>query len=188
MTSSPSTYTWNRESPQSATWYQVEIDGPGGNLLSKWYRAKSVCSGSSCSVSEQLNLGEGSYSWRARGRNPAGRSAWSADLDFSIQPPPAPTLTLKSGSCGATVEIDGKDFPPNSEVGVVMASGSSGWTKSGTLCNGTSFEMSEPFVLPPTWVITNSAGSFTVQMTGEKCFVQSLALKTCEVSNLLILP
>ena len=198
---SPANYAWDRESPVRATWYQVEVDGPGGNLLQEWYQAAEVCGATSCTIKEQLNLGNGSYSWRVRGRNPKGRSSFSPPLDFSIQPPgPGPTLTLLSGSCAAApsgahetaapnaVTILGENFPSKSEVGLVMAAGNEGFVKGGTLCNGASFEISEPFVLPPTWVKTDSSGSFTVQLSGEQCFVQSLAVKSCEVSNLLVLP
>ena len=197
---SPAKYTWSREAPVRATWYQVEIDGPGGNLLREWYKATDVCGPTSCTITAQLNLPNGSYSWRVRGRNPKGRSPFSAPLAFTIESPAGgPTLTLVSGSCAAgtagrgaatptAVTIQGDNFPAGFKAGLVMAGGNKGFVKGGTVCNGATFAISEPFVLPPTWVKADADGSFTAVVSGEQCLVQALALKTCEVSNLLVLP
>ena len=195
QTGSPSTYTWNRESPVRSTWYRVEIDGPGGNLLRRWQKASEICNATTCSMTEQLNLAPGNYSWRVLGRNPRGRSPFSAPLGFSVQPGGGPTLTWVSGSCSANgseapsvATVQGDGFPPSSEIGLVMAGSNGGFVKGGALCNGVAFEIGEPFVLPPTWVNSDPGGSFTVQLSGEQCFVQALALQTCQVSNLLTLP
>ncbi|MDX1644253.1 MAG: SGNH/GDSL hydrolase family protein [Thermoanaerobaculia bacterium] len=81
----PLTYTWNRESPQDATWYEVEIAGPAGTLFSDWYPVPEACAAGSCSTQLELDLDPATpYSWRVRGRNPAGRSAWSADESFDF--------------------------------------------------------------------------------------------------------
>ncbi len=192
--------TWDRESPLDATWYRIDIDVAGGGQLGRWFKAIDVCDPTSCTTPGAPNLSSGTHSWQVRGRNPKGLSPWSAPVAFTV---PGATLSLVSGTCNAgpssqddlstsreptTVTIRGDGFPPNKLAALVMAGGNQGWVKGGVVCNGAAFDLSEPFVLPPTWAAADANGSFTAQISGEQCLVQALAVATCEVSNLLVLP
>jgi hypothetical protein len=103
-------------------------------------------------------------------------------------PPPGPTIELTEGSCGGTVTIVGSGFTPNKEVGMVGAANLDGFTKGGTLCPGATFEVGEPFNLPPTFAKTNASGQFsrTMSTTSGFCFIEALdLLGTCQTSNVL---
>jgi hypothetical protein len=95
------TFLWNKEIPRDATWYQFQLDGPGGNLEDLWLDETGTCAPWQCT----LDLGtfpEGTYTWRARGRNSAGRSPW-AETIFTIQtvlPPGEPTGLAPLGNIG----------------------------------------------------------------------------------------
>ena len=97
VVASPSTYHWNREQGNVATWYHLEIDGPGGKVHSKWHEAKGNCGAGVCSVDPGKNLAVGTYSFRVRGRTPEARGNWSADLPFTVVPPPAPMTVAPTG-------------------------------------------------------------------------------------------
>jgi hypothetical protein len=91
---SPTTYTWKRDPGTRATWHQLEIDGPGGTVHSRWYEARFHCGGSSCSVNPGVSLAPGSYSFRVRGRTPRGRGDWSEPGLFTVLAPPEPPNPL----------------------------------------------------------------------------------------------
>jgi lysophospholipase L1-like esterase len=98
--SSP-TFEWDKEVPRDATWYQFQLDGPGGNLEDDWFAETAVCTGSDCTLGVGT-LPDGAYTWRVRGRNAAGRSAW-VETTFTIQtvlPPGPPTPVAPTGTIG----------------------------------------------------------------------------------------
>ena len=79
---------------------------------------------------------------------------------------------------------------PNSEVAIVSAANTNGWTKGGTQCPGTQFEIGEPFNLPPTFVNVdeNGEGSTFLNLAAEFCYVQAIAFESCEMSNTVLVP
>ena len=78
--------------------------------------------------------------------------------------------------------------PPHSEVGVVAAANTNGFVKGGVLCNGTVFEVSEPFQLPPLWVKVdaNGAGSGETVLEENRCWMEAMALASCETSDAVL--
>jgi hypothetical protein len=100
----------------------------------------------------------------------------------------APTIEVVSGSCPGTVTIHGTGFTPNKEAGMVGAANLNGWTKGGTLCNGVTFEVGEPFDLPATLFKLDASGEFTrdIETVSGFCFVEALDLiGTCLTSNVV---
>jgi lysophospholipase L1-like esterase len=99
----PSSFNWTLSGSDTATWYQVRVDGPEGNKLSKWYK-ESVCSGSNCSVSPVLAYSAGSHTWKVRGRSPRGKSSWSATQAFEVitEVPEGAIPMLPAGDINAT--------------------------------------------------------------------------------------
>ena len=95
----PPTLRWTKESPDRATWYHVQVEtNLGASVFEDWFPEANisaintdplipgVCSGTSCSVTMPAALTPGDYVLRVRGRNPRGRSAFSADLSFDGTP------------------------------------------------------------------------------------------------------
>lgn len=106
-----------------------------------------------------------------------------------------PVIEFVSGACAdspsrepAHASVMGTCFTPNKEAGLVMSGNTNGFVKGGALCNGTVFELGEPFVLPPVFVKADADGSFQVVVTGAECFVEALDFASCETSNALELP
>jgi hypothetical protein len=84
------------------------------------------------------------------------------------------------------VTISGSNFSAGREVALLRAANLNGFVKGGALCNGTIFEIGEPFSLPPTFLITDGSGSFTATIgtTAGRCFVEGIDLNGgCETSN-----
>jgi hypothetical protein len=102
---------------------------------------------------------------------------------------PGLALTV-DGSCPGPVTVDVSSAPPNSEVAVIAAANTNGFTKGGALCNGTHFEIGEPFQLPPRFVIVDGGGNGSTNLTlgANRCHVQALAFATCETSNVVAVP
>ena len=67
-----------------ATWYRLQIEDNGGTVLDIWLKAADHCGGTSCSASSIVNLDDGNYSWRVRGRNPNGTGNWSNSQAFTV--------------------------------------------------------------------------------------------------------
>ncbi len=84
------TFTWNAVSSETgapATWYYLSVDGPGGNVIAKWYTDSEVgCIGGTgtCSATATTLLPAAAYTWRVYGWNSAGGGPWSASMSFSI--------------------------------------------------------------------------------------------------------
>jgi hypothetical protein len=95
-----------------------------------------------------------------------------------------------SGSCPGPVTVTLSNAPPNTEVAVVAAANTNGFTKGGALCNGTRFTIGEPFQLPPTQIIVNSSGNGMGNMTlaPNRCWLQAMAYATCQTSNTVQVP
>ncbi len=98
--------TWDREQPVRATWYHLRIQDQQGLVLDKWVEARPYCSGPSCSYPVWPPLADGEYTWRARGRNPAGRSAWSAPIGFQVDTGFVFADDFESGDTGAWSPTD----------------------------------------------------------------------------------
>ena len=99
LSASPTTYTWNREAGNVATWYQLEIDDAQGNIHSEWHEARFDCGGGVCNVDPGVNLPEGTYTFRVRARTPEARGPWSGTLQFSVvDPPPQPSGVAPTGA------------------------------------------------------------------------------------------
>jgi hypothetical protein len=103
-----------------------------------------------------------------------------------------PTIQYVAGACAdgpsavpTHASIMGTCFTPNKEAALVMAPNTNGFIKGGKFCNGTVFEIGEPFVLPPTFAKTDAEGSFLVVVTGQECWVEALDFASCETSNAL---
>jgi lysophospholipase L1-like esterase len=93
------TFTWDKESPDNANWYEMRLlDSVGGTLSDEWYPELVTCGASQCSV-DLGSFAEGDYIWEVRGRNPRGRSAW-VSTPFTIAtllPPTTPTPIAPGG-------------------------------------------------------------------------------------------
>jgi hypothetical protein len=102
---------------------------------------------------------------------------------------PGLTLTV-DGSCPGPVTVEISSAPPGSEVALVAAANTNGFTKGGALCNGTAFEIGEPFQLPPAFVIVDGtgSGSTSLNLQSNRCHLQALALASCETSNVILVP
>ena len=68
---------------------------------------------------------------------------------------------------------------------MVSAANNNGFTKGGQVCAGTAFEIGEPFVLPPDWIIVDATGRGMAEIELEPghCWVEALALRSCETSG-----
>ena len=89
------------------------------------------------------------------------------------------------GTCPGQVTLNISNGPVNAEAGVVAAANNSGWVKGGALCNGTQFEIGEPFRLPPLWIGTDSAGngSAVTTLPADRCWVEAIELANCTTSD-----
>jgi hypothetical protein len=94
------------------------------------------------------------------------------------------------GDCPGNVDLTILNAPPNSEVAIVAATNTNGFTKRGLICPGTEFEIGEPFALPPTFVIVDAQGqgSSNVELQEGHCFLQALAFADCSTSLAVQVP
>ena len=93
------TYTWNTSS--GATQYWITVSNGTAPVFQGLYDTATVCSGSSCAVSQYPVLAIGSYTWAVQAKNAAG-GTFSPDMTFSVQAPPAPALSSPSGGVSTT--------------------------------------------------------------------------------------
>ena len=139
------------------------------------------------------------------GATPLGDGGAGVDWEITLGPGESTTLTMEhtygrtapgagpaieitAGSCPGTVTIEGTGFTPDKEAGMVGAANLNGWTKGGTLCNGVTFDVGEPFNLPATIFKTDASGGFTkdIETASGFCFIQALdLLGTCLTSNVV---
>jgi hypothetical protein len=116
---------------------------------------------------------------------------WSGGGGILGQRFAGPGLYLSAdGACPGPVTVSISNAPPNTEVAVVAAANTNGFVKGGALCNGTQFEIGEPFQLPPGFVIVDGegAGEASLELGPDRCFLQALALANCETSNVAAVP
>jgi hypothetical protein len=94
------------------------------------------------------------------------------------------------GGCPGTVTVSVSNAPPNTEVGIIAAANNNGFTKGGELCRGVRFTIGEPFSLPPRWirVDANGNGSASITLPANRCWMQGLAITTCELTNTVQVP
>lgn len=82
--------TWTKETVAGTTcgnWFQVQIDGPKGNLLDRWYSEGFLCSGTDCTLVSPVDFDdETAYSIRIRTRNTRGYGPWTKEESFTIIP------------------------------------------------------------------------------------------------------
>ncbi len=75
------TVTWSDAS--RTTWFQVRWNAGTGGEGSEWVAGLSSCSSGSCSYTIP-GLAPGAHTWQVRGRNPHGRSNWTANESFNL--------------------------------------------------------------------------------------------------------
>ena len=76
------TYTWN--TVEGATMYVLYVEGPSGTVIEQWYDAYMITSGDTCSVTPDMTLARGKYSWGIRASNDNGYGDWSNALLFKV--------------------------------------------------------------------------------------------------------
>jgi len=90
ITSNRASYTWNKVS--TATYYYLLVDGPSGALIRQWYTsAQAACGASTCSVTPNVTLASGTYTWKIQTWSPVGFGDWSAPMSFNKLVPPTAT-------------------------------------------------------------------------------------------------
>jgi hypothetical protein len=96
------------------------------------------------------------------------------------------TLSV-AGICPGPITVSILKGPPGSEVAVITAANNNGFVKGGALCNGTELEIGEPFNLPPTFIILDEDGNgfAELELGFNRCWVQALALSSCETTNVV---
>ncbi len=80
---------WDRETVAGTgcgNWFRVQIDGPRGTPLDRWFSEGDVCDRSGCQTVAPVSLKEGSHSIRIQTRNTAGYGPWSAERAFTVVP------------------------------------------------------------------------------------------------------
>ncbi len=149
------TYTWTPVAGATSYGLMV-VDSSGGIKVLEAHASASICSGSSCAVTNPTVLTVGNYTWQARSTNAAGTSLWSAAKPFTVSGPAAPVVIAPTGtvsvgaptyswqpSAGATayqlqvLNPDGSQkFIETSIPASVCASGTCSFTSGYTLALG----------------------------------------------------
>lgn len=83
ITTQKPTFRWN-EVP-SATEYLIRVDGPNGREIYAWYKASSICAGTTCSVTSTIDLPRGSHTWKVTPWAPRVLGPTSNTANFTIQ-------------------------------------------------------------------------------------------------------
>jgi hypothetical protein len=79
----PPWYWWYEDS--CATWYDLWVNGPSGNVIKKWYTsAQANCTGTWCWVTNATTLPVGTNTWWVQTWNSAGYGLWSSGKTFTI--------------------------------------------------------------------------------------------------------
>lgn len=98
-------YAW--EPSVGATWYQVWINGPGGNLYNKGFYADELdCASGICNIDPTVYTPIGLHTWWVRPWNPVGYGSWSLGTRFTINATElpgrafliSPTATISTGT------------------------------------------------------------------------------------------
>jgi hypothetical protein len=87
------TYQWNKV--QGATDYFISVlNSSGTQVFGQWVNSASTCATTPCQLQQPTALPVGAYSWFILSSNPAGMSAYSTGMSFSVTAPPSgPTAT-----------------------------------------------------------------------------------------------
>jgi hypothetical protein len=64
--------------------YLLYVEGPSGTVIEQWYDAYTITSGDTCSVTPDVTLTRGKYSWEIRASNDNGYGDWSNALLFKV--------------------------------------------------------------------------------------------------------
>ena len=91
------TYTWTPVAGATSYGLMV-VDSSGGIKVLEAHASASICSASSCAVTNPTVLAVGDYTWQARSTNAAGTSLWSAAKPFSVSGPAAPVVIAPTGT------------------------------------------------------------------------------------------
>lgn len=75
-------FTWN--AVEGPTMYVLYVEGPSGTVIEQWYDAYMITSGDTCSVTPDVTLARGKYSWEIRASNDNGYGDWSNALLFKV--------------------------------------------------------------------------------------------------------
>jgi hypothetical protein len=90
-------FTWQEDS--NATWYNVYIGGPSGQIHNDWHQGTAVCASGTCTLPAPTTF-IGNFSWYVRGWGPGGYGDWATTgVEFSFN------VTLTS----PTTNIDGRN-------------------------------------------------------------------------------
>jgi CSLREA domain-containing protein len=83
------------------TSYYLWVSTAQGTVFREWFRADVNCTPTQCWVISPVRLGYTAHTWWVQTYNPTGGyGAWSAPKNFTVNepPPPAPVLTVPSGT------------------------------------------------------------------------------------------
>jgi hypothetical protein len=83
LTSHP-TLQWTGN--DTASRYQVKVVSGTATVFLQWYSASSVCSGTACSVSPNVTLPNGLYTWFVETGTPSQNGPWSTSRTFKVGP------------------------------------------------------------------------------------------------------
>ncbi len=86
ITDTTPTYTWNAVS--TATWYNLWVNGPSGNVINLWFSAAGAgCSSGTgtCSATPPTTLALGNHTWWIQTYSSAGHGPWSSGKAFTVK-------------------------------------------------------------------------------------------------------
>lgn len=164
-------YTWNETLAEATdgTWYYLWVEGPSGTMIKQWYEASTICDAGACSVTPDINLSAGNYTFWVRGWNPAGYGPWSNGMNFNVLLSERTTLVSPTGSTGNNTPTYTWNEVSSATWYYLWVNGPSGnvikqWYSSAEAnCNGTTCSVTPAVTLNSgthTWWIQtwNSAG------------------------------
>ena len=107
-----STPEFQWEETFGATWYQLNIDGTGGNVLKKWYAVAGdvSCVAGTCSVTPGDVLPNDDYTWEVLPYTAAGNGLWYAGFGFTLNVPPPPMPDLLLPTDASTIVISNPTY------------------------------------------------------------------------------
>lgn len=160
------TFTWDHDA--NATWYQLYVNKPSGNVLAKWYEVGNglTCS-STCSITPTHNFQNNNYTWWVQGYNNAGNGPWSASDTFTINVPlpVQPTGLAESGSL-VTPPVQPTytwNHDPNTTWYQVQLNGPSGTVFVKWYEVGNGLTCTSTCSITPTGALSNGAHTWWVQ-------------------------
>lgn len=176
ITDTTPTYSWSisadTDTLDPATWYQLWVNTPSGNVFNQWYEAADVCSGGTCSVTPGKVLGGGPHTWWVRTWNAAGYGPWSDGMSFNLPSTPTPgaaTQVSPSGTTSDTTPIYTWNAVSGASWYSLWVKRPSGdpitqWYQAANVCSGGTCSVEHPTSLGAGahtwWVQTWSAGGY----------------------------